>query len=69
MIICSYVRGDIDEYARLLLDGGADPNTKDKNGQTAFMIACSRCHDEVIDLFMKYHPNLDIVDNKHNYYL
>lgn len=51
---------DSQKYAEFLLEAGADLNKQDKSGRTAFLMVCHWEETELIDLFLKKHPNLNL---------
>lgn len=62
--VCYWPQG-----VRKLLEFGANPSIKDKNGQTAlFYATCYNivCYDETIDYLIEYGANINEVDNEGN---
>lgn len=49
-----------EKYAEFLLENGADINKQDKSGRTAFLMVCHWEEDELIDIFLKKKPNLNL---------
>lgn len=47
------------EAAKVLLEGGANPNMKDKLGRTPLIIAASKGKTGAIELLVKY-PNVNL---------
>lgn len=49
-----------EKYAEFLLNSGAEINKQDKSGRTAFLMVCHWEETELIDIFFKKNPNLDL---------
>ena len=52
------------EISRILIDKGADVNTKDSKGKTALMLASLNGYTSIVDLLIKNHANLNMTDNR-----
>jgi len=51
---------DSNKYAGFLLESGADINKQDKSGRTAFLMVCHWEETELIEMFLKKNPNLNL---------
>ena len=54
------------EICRYLLHKNLNPNQKNKYGKSPFAIACSRQNKELIEAFLLYNPDINILDNLNN---
>jgi len=59
---CYY--NDVDVSKLLLSTGKVDIDHKNKNGDTALCVACQSDNEELINLLIDYHCNLNAINNK-----
>lgn len=52
-------------YARQLLEAGANPDIQDTSGQTALMIATGHGHKEILRLLIAKNADVHLKDNSH----
>lgn len=58
---------DCIDIAKLLLQQGANVNAKSRNGDTPFYDALAMSNYDLVELFMKFSPDLALADSKGNY--
>ncbi len=62
-------RWDWEWGVRTLLERGADPSIRDKDGETALFYVCGLpnvCYDEIIDALLEYGADINATDNDGN---
>ena len=60
MICINPILPDSAKYAEFLLNSGAEINKQDKSGRTAFLMVCHWDETELIEVFLKHKPNLNL---------
>lgn len=64
LMLCAYLYIDNDQLIQLLLKKGANPNSQDKDGNTALHRACDLGHAKIIELLLKNNADPNIKNNQ-----
>jgi len=64
LMLCTYLYIDNDQLIQLLLKKGANPNSQDKDGNTALHRACDLGHTKIIELLLKNNADPNLRNNQ-----
>ncbi|XP_053489262.1 ankyrin repeat domain-containing protein 50 [Ictalurus furcatus] len=60
--VCLQEHSTRSKFTQLLLEKGADVNTKDENGRTALSLACELGHLDAVKLLVQFNANPELTD-------